>query len=89
MISRQKHNEALRKVRRERAKYVRDKYLEYGVRSNVEFKPVPDSLSEEERLAIRKHVRNDFRKSRRWSILTFIFAVLLLGFVCFLILNRF
>jgi hypothetical protein len=87
MISRQKHNEALGKARRERAQYVRDKYLEYGVRSYIEYKPVHKELSEGERQAIRDQVRKDYRKSRRRSIAVFVGAILLIVSICFIILH--
>ena len=80
MITKQKHNEALRKARRERAQYVRDKYMEYGVRSYVDFKPAHKQLNEEDRLAIRDRIRADLRRSQQRSIITFVAIILLLGF---------
>jgi hypothetical protein len=87
MITRQQHNENLRKARRERAQYVRDKYLEYGVRSYLDHKPVHKELSEEKRLAIREQIRKDYRISRLRSIALFTGAILLIAFIFFIILQ--
>lgn len=85
MITRQKHNEAIRKARRERAQYVRDKYLEYGVRGYMDYKPVHKELSEEERKAIREKVKKAYLKSRRRTIVVFVGAVILIGVICLMI----
>ena len=87
MITRQQHNEAIRKARRERALYVRDKYLEYGIQSYTDFKPKHKKLSDEEREAIRERIRKDYKKSRRRSMVVFVGTILLIAFICFLILN--
>ena len=87
MITKHQHNENLRKARRERAQYVRDKYMEYGIRSYVDFKPVHKELSDEERQVIRERVRKEYRISRRRSIAVFTGAILLIAFICFLILS--
>ena len=86
MITKHQHNEALRKARRERALSVRDKFMEYDLRSNKDYKPVYKRLSEEERQAIRKQVRKEYRTSQLRSIAVFIGAILLIVFVCILIL---
>lgn len=87
MITKHQHNENLRKARRERAQYVRDKYMEYGIRSYLDYKPVHKKLSEEERQAIREQVRKDYRISRLRSIALFTGAILLLVFIVFVILQ--
>jgi hypothetical protein len=87
MITKHQHNENLRKARRERAQYVRDKYMEYGIRRNLDFKPVHKELSEEERQAIREQVRKDYRIARRRSIAVFTGAILLIAFIFFIILR--
>jgi hypothetical protein len=85
MITRQQHNEAIRKARRERAQYVRDKYLEYGIRSYPDFKPKHKKLSEEERGVIGQQIRKDWKKSRRRSMAVFAGTIFLIAFICFLI----
>ncbi len=87
MITKQQHNEALRKARRERAKGVRDKYMEYGVKSTRSYMPERKELSDEDRRAIRDQVRKDYRKSRRRSMAVFAGVILLVGFICFIIFH--
>lgn len=86
MITRQKHNESRRKAGRERAQHLRDKYMESGVRRYADYTPEHKHLGEEERQAIREKIRKDYLKSSRRSIAVFIGAILLLGFICFIIL---
>jgi len=88
MISRQKHNEEMRKARRKRAQHIRDKYLEYSIRSYVDTEPVHRELGDEERMAIRDRAKNEFQKSRRLSIIAFLIATLVLASIGYLILIR-
>jgi len=85
MITKQQHNEALRKARRERAKGVRDRYLEYGVKSVMAYKPERVAISDEDRQAIRDQIRKDYRLSRRRIVAVFAGAILLIGCICFII----
>lgn len=85
MITKQQHNEALRKTRRERAKGVRDRYLEYGVKSTMAYKPERVAISDEDRQVIREKIRKDYRMSRRRSLAVFAGAIVLIGCICFII----
>jgi hypothetical protein len=87
MITKHQHNEALRKARRERAQSVRDKFMEYDLRSYRDYNPIHKHLSEGERQAIRKQIRKDYQKSQRRSIAVFIGAILLIVFICFIVLH--
>ena len=86
MITKQQHNEAIRKARRERAQGVRDKYLDYGVRNTRMYKPAYKEFSDEDRRSIREQVRKDYRKYRRRSIAVFAGTIILLALICLLIL---
>jgi hypothetical protein len=85
MITKQQHNEALRKARRERAKGVRDKYLEYGVKRPMAYNPERKEFSNEDRQAIREQIRRDHRKTMRSSVAVFAGAIALIGLICFII----
>jgi hypothetical protein len=87
MIPRQKHNEEMRKARRKRAQYVRDKYMEQNIRSDLDFKPMHRDLGDKERREIRERLQNDFRKSRRRSVIVFLIAALFLVSLIYLLLH--
>ena len=87
MITKQQHNEALRKARRERAKGVRDKYLEYGIKSTLVYKPERIELSDEDRRDIGERIRKDYRRSRRRNMAVFAGAIILIGLIYFMIFH--
>lgn len=87
MITRQKHNEAIRKAGRERAQNIRDKYQELGIRRYVDYRPEHKHVSEEERQAIRERIKKDYLKSRYRTVTVFVGAVILIGLICFIILS--
>lgn len=89
MISRQQHNEALRKTRRERAQMIRDKYLECNKCGHMVYNQPHKPLGEEERIAIRQDAKNELRKLRRRSIFIFLLILIPLGYICFWLLDRF
>jgi len=88
MISRQEHHEALRKAHRQRILIIRDKYLEDVPRRYVDHKPVQKPLSEKDRITIRNSIKTDFLELRRRNIVAFVLILIVLGCICFWILNR-
>lgn len=78
MINRQKQNRELLSAHRDRVKYVRGKYLEYGVRHYVEFKPKHKALSEAEKRIIRERINRDYRVARFKSMAVTAIVIMLL-----------
>jgi len=83
MISRQEHNELIRKAGRERLKYKRDKYINSGTKFYDHYGGVREQISDEEKQHIREELKAKFRKSRRWTLIIFSLATLLIGFLCY------
>jgi len=88
MITKQQHNEALRKARRERAKGVRDKYLNYGLKRPMAYNPERKKFSDEDRQAIREQIMKDHRKTMRRSMAVFAGAIALIGLICIIIFRH-
>jgi hypothetical protein len=86
MISRQEHNELIRKAGRERLKNIQDRYRNSGARIYGHYERIRENKSEEEKHFIREGLKSKSRKSRRWTLILFSFSVLLFGFICYIIL---
>jgi hypothetical protein len=86
MISRQEHNELIRKAGRERMKHIRDKYYNSGGKFYGDYGGIKEQLTNEEKDHIRKILKVRSRKSRRWTLIIFSLATLLFGFLCYMIL---
>jgi len=86
MISRQEHNELIRKAGRERMKNIKEKYYHSGTRLYEHYGGIRKDLSEEEKESIRENMKARWRRSRRWTLVIFSFAALLFGFLCYKIL---
>lgn len=86
MISRQEHNELIRKAGRERLKLIREKYYNSGARFYDPYGGTQEHISDKERQHIREALKAKSRRSRRWTLITFSLATLILGIICYLIL---
>jgi len=78
MINRQKQNRELLTAHRDRVKYVREKYSEYGVRHYVEFKPKHRALTEAEKRIIRERIHRDYRVARFKSMAATAIVIMLI-----------
>ena len=86
MISRQEHNELIRKAGKERLKYIRDKYYNSGAKIYNHYDGNHEQLTDEEKQNIRKELKAKSRKSRLWTLIIFSGAALVFGFLSYLIL---
>ena len=88
MINRQKQNRALLTAHRDRAKFIRDKYLEYGVRHYQDFKPKHRALTDQEKRIIRERIKRDYRVARFNSMVFTAIAIMLLVYGILWLFNR-
>lgn len=81
MINRQKQNRELLTAHRDRARFIRKKYLEYGVRSYEGIKPNHRQLSDQEKLEIRNRITREYRITifKRVLVTVLVFMLLIYG----------
>ena len=87
MINRQKQNRELLTAHRDRAKYVRDKYLEYGVRKYDGVKPSHRTLSAQEKQLIRETINREYRIARFKSLVFTAMAIMLIVYILLWLFN--
>ena len=78
MINRQKQNRELLSAHRDRVRYVREKYTEYGIRHYKDYKPYHRKLTEDERLIIREKINRDYRVARFKSMVATAIVIMLI-----------
>ena len=86
MITRQEHNELIRKAGKERFKQIRDTYYNSGSKIYDHFRGKHRQLTDEEKQDIRKEIEARSKKSKLWTLIIFSLAALLVGFICYKIL---
>jgi len=86
MISRQEYNDLVRKAGRERLKYIRDKYYNSGSKFYDHYGGNHQQISDIEKQDIREELKAKSKKSRRWILITFSVAALIVGFLSYIIL---
>jgi type VI protein secretion system component VasF len=86
MISRQEYNELIRKAGRERLKTIRDRYHDVNARIYDSFSRDHAPLTDKEKQEIKSELRARSRNSRRLTLVVFSLAILVFGFVCYMIL---
>jgi hypothetical protein len=86
MISRQEHNELIRKAGRERLRSIRDRYYKSEANFYDPLGSIHRPLSDEEKQNIREGLKARSRISRRWTLIVFSLATLVVGFLCYKIL---